>query len=264
MPSGDVGATRHWYQVLLGPHLAPLWSHCRPRVRGAVRSPPELTSQRPGRPRVQAGATHVHSQPLHRQVFSGQEGAEPGWGLWGPGALAHRPAPPGRAASSLAVEVAPGSQSMDPQSWHPRTPASSMGPRCPSSAAPLQRALPLQHSCGCSWGVSPGEWVTGGCITRGVLRRGGGVARGVCHRGGGASPGGGGPPGGASPAWRAVHQGGAGSVICSLQERHVGEGWDWVRTTAGSGCALTLPGKQDSLQVAELPFDCTRMCGDMQ
>ena len=64
-----------------------------------------------------------------------------------------------------------GSQSVDPQSWHPRTPASSTGPRCTSSAVPLRRARPLRHSRGC---------LLLGCVTGGVTR---GVHHGGCHRG---------------------------------------------------------------------------------
>lgn len=44
----------------------------------------------------------------------------------------------------------------------------------------------------------------------------------------------------------------------------MGEGGAGRGPRQGQECAVALAGKQDSLQAAELPFDCTRTCGDMQ
>ena len=127
----------------------------------------------------------------------------------------------------------------------PPNPSILAGPRCTSSAVPLWGARPLRHSRGCSWGASPRGcitrgWVTGGGVTGGCVSGGGCcIARGWVTGVGGASPGGWVTGGGASP-------GGAGSVICSLQERCGGDGRGWERTMAGSGVCCR-PGREARL-----------------
>ena len=98
-------------------------------------------------------------------------------------------------------------------------------------------------------------WVTGG-VTRGWVTGG---SLGGCVAGGGVAS-----PGGWVTGGRACCQG--VQVLWSAASRRGvwGKGGAGRGPRQGQECAVTLAGKQDSLQVAELPFDCTRTCGDMQ